>query len=107
MNRKQFQIREEYALGMDESFGNDRKVMVMILTPELCRCQRLLRSASGSRGFSHASDKTRTLVFPDHSEVRGIFRDLVATTIGDGKRPCLIGLDLIIILEQIDIGPLQ
>jgi hypothetical protein len=44
---------------------------------------------------------------PDHAEVRGIMRDLVGDTIGNGKRPLLIGLNLIIILEQIDIGPLQ
>jgi hypothetical protein len=47
------------------------------------------------------------LVFPDDLKVRGITRELVASTIGDGKRLFLIRLNVSIILQQIHIGPFQ
>lgn len=56
---------------------------------------------------SHAGDETWALIFPEDAEVGGVLADLVGRDpIGDGKRSFLVRGDVVVVLQQVDIGPL-
>jgi len=81
--------------------------MIVQIAPELCRHETHEGCSLGGRGFGHTGNKTGALVFPDDVEVRSIASNSLASMIGDRKRLRLVRLHLIIVLQQIHIGPLQ
>ncbi len=107
MNSKQFEIGYQHAMRTKSGFGDQGKVMVVLLAPKLCSRQTRTGRRMVDNDFGHAGNEAGALVFPDDLKVRSITREPVACTIGDGKRLFLIRLNMIIILQQIHIGSFQ
>jgi hypothetical protein len=100
---KYFKISEQSVVRAKGLFGDEGKVVRMVIAPELRCCPLSNGGILGDACLISATHKAWAFVFPDHAKVGGILSNPISNLIGEGKGMGFVGEDRWIVFEQIDI----